>query len=110
MPDKLSPADQELMDQFIAGELARLQTAYPTQARNYSQTEVEVTCALWADIFGRIHPQVFHEAVDRFILNDRKGFFPTPGQVVKYVEDIISEVREVKDYLESYERMKKMEF
>lgn len=107
LPAHVPSADKVIIDQIIAGELAKLQVAYPSQIRNYSPEEVAATCALWTEIFGRVHPQVFHEAVQRFILNDRKGFFPTPGQVVKYVEDIIKEVREIKHRQESYERMKR---
>ncbi|MFI3254411.1 MAG: replicative helicase loader/inhibitor [Eubacteriales bacterium] len=92
LPAEMSGADKQKINTLIAGELAVLQVAFPTQARNFSQDEVEATSHLWQEIFGRIHPKLLHEAVKRFIFKDRKGFFPSPGLIVGEVEQIMEEI------------------
>jgi hypothetical protein len=78
---------------LIAAELYRLKTAYPTQARNFSDEEVDATNALWFEIFAGVDPRILHEAVTRFIVTDRKAFFPAPGQIVGFIEQIIAECK-----------------
>lgn len=74
---------------LIKIELAVLRTAYPTQARNFSAAEVQATTNLWFEIFAKVPAQLLHEAIKRFIINDRKGFFPTPGQIIGFIEQIV---------------------
>jgi hypothetical protein len=71
--------------------LAVLQTAFPTVVRNYTTQEYEAMCSLWGEIFGNVPQEIFREAIKRFVIADRKGFFPTPGQIVEFVEQIIGE-------------------
>ena len=47
--------------------------------------------ALWLEIFVAIEPGIFHDAIMRFVAADRKGFFPSPGQIMGIVENIQAE-------------------
>ena len=76
---------------LIAAELFKLRTAYPAQARNFKDEEVSAINALWQEVFAGVAPVVLHEAVRRFIITDRKAFFPSPGQIVGFVEQIMAE-------------------
>jgi hypothetical protein len=76
----------------VSVELFKLRTAYPTQARNYSDRETDALTALWLEIFAGIELEVLHEAVVRFIAADRKAFFPSPGQVMGHVDEIHAEI------------------
>ena len=71
--------------------LLTLRTAFPTQARNYSDREHDMISALWLEIFAEEEPGIFREAIMRFISTERKGFFPAPGQIMGIVEEIIAE-------------------
>lgn len=75
----------------IAVELFTLRTAYPTQARNFSPDEIAAINALWSEVFAGIDPQLLHLAIVRFVVADRKAFFPTVGQIVGVVEQIMAE-------------------
>lgn len=75
----------------INSQLLVLQTAFPTVVRNYDQREFEALQRLWYDIFKNVPEQLMKEAIKRFIINDRKGFFPSPGQIVGYIEQIVKE-------------------
>ncbi len=94
LPAQMKPQDREKHCKMIAGELAVLQMAYPTQSRNFTHSEVELTNRLWEEVFCQVHPKLVHEGVMLFIVSDKKGFFPTPGQVVACVEEIIREQQE----------------
>jgi len=87
-----------ISDVAISVGLLKLRTAFPTQTRNYSDKEHDMLMALWLEIFIAIEPSIFHEAIMRFVAADRKGFFPSPGQVMGNVEDIQAErERQAKD-------------
>ena len=47
--------------------------------------------ALWLEVFVEIEPGIFHEAILRFVTADRKGFFPSPGQIMGIIVDIQAE-------------------
>jgi hypothetical protein len=77
-----------IYDAEVSIGLLTLRTAFPTQARNYSDREHDVLIALWLDIFAEIEPGLLREAIMRFISTDRKGFFPAPGQIMGCAEEI----------------------
>ena len=74
----------------VSISLLTLRTAFPTQARNYSDKEHDMLTALWLEIFVEVVPGVLLEAAMQFIATDRKGFFPSPGQIMGIVEDILA--------------------
>ena len=78
----------------INSQLLILQTAFPTVVRNYDEYEVQALQQLWYDIFKNVPEQLMREVIKRFIINDRKGFFPSPGQIVGYIEQIVAEQKE----------------
>ena len=80
-----------IYDAEISIGLLKLRTAFPSQTRNYSDREHDMLMALWLEIFIAIESGIFHEAIMRFVATDRKGFFPSPGQVMGIVEDIQAE-------------------
>jgi len=80
-----------IYDAAISVGLLKLRTAFPTQTRNYSDKEHDMLIALWLEVFLAIEPSIFHEAIMRFVAADRKGFFPSPGQIMGIVEDIQAE-------------------
>ena len=75
----------------IDSQLLVLQTAFPTVVRNYDQYEYQALRSLWYEIFKNVPKDLMEEAIMRFIINDRKGFFPSPGQIVGYIEQIVVE-------------------
>lgn len=93
---RLSPQEQKKHNAFISAELFKLQTAFPTQFRNFSKEEATATNALWQEVFAGVDIALLHEAVIRFITTERKAFFPSPGQIVGCIEQIISERRDAK--------------
>lgn len=89
LPEQLTPEQIHAQNAMIACELGILSVAFPVQSRNFSQKEVEMTGKLWTELFSRVDPLIFHEAVSHFILSDRKGFFPSPGLIAGEVLAIV---------------------
>ena len=90
---KYGMTEQEwaIYDAALSIGLLTLRTAFPTQTRNYSDKEHDMLTALWLEMFAEVKPDILQEAIMRFIAKDRKGFFPAPGMVMGFVEDIIKE-------------------
>jgi hypothetical protein len=86
-----SMTEQQWKDHKIAvtASLFKLRTAFPTQSSKHSELEAEMLTALWLEVFAEINPEMLETAVNLYIKSDRKGFFPSPGQVMGIVEDII---------------------
>jgi len=80
-----------IYDAEISVGLLTLRTAFPTQTRNYSDKEHDMLTALWLEIFVSIEPGILNEAIMRFVTADRKGFFPSPGQIMGVIVDIQAE-------------------
>lgn len=78
-------------------QLMVLATAYPTIVRKYDQYEYKATQELWYIIFKNVPEELFQEAVKRYIINDTKGFFPAPGQIVGIITEIVKQ-REAEEF------------
>jgi len=86
-----------ILDAEVSIGLLTLRTAFPTQARNYSDREHDMLTALWLEIFAEVERGILNEAIMRFVAADRKEFFPSPGQVMGFVEEIIAEQKKRED-------------
>lgn len=84
-------SDNFLPPEVVDSQLLVLQTAFPTVVRNYDKYEYQALRNLWYGIFKGVPKDLLEEAIRRFIINDRKGFFPSPGQIVGYIEEIVIE-------------------
>ncbi len=73
----------------LNAQLLILQTAFPLSVRNYDEYEFKALQSLWYEIFKNVPEELMNEAVKRFIITERKGFFPSPGQIVGCIEDIM---------------------
>lgn len=86
----------------VAKQLLVLQTAYPTITRSYNKSEYRSLLKLWYSIFRFVPENTMREAIRRYIINDRKGFFPVPGQIVGYIEQIVGEENAAREARENY--------
>jgi len=93
--------EDELPPERIDAQLLVLQTAFPTVVRNYDKHEFKALQSLWHEIFKNVPEELLKEAVKRFIISDRKGFFPSPGQIIGHIEEIVKE-REDEEYMRAW--------
>lgn len=102
--------NEAITPQKMSAQLLVLQTAFPAVVRNFDKYEFQALQSLWYDIFKNVPEDITREAIRRFIINDRKGFFPSPGQIVQYVEQIADEqetARKEKEFVEMVEAQRK---
>lgn len=99
--------DKPIAPQKVSAQLLVLQTAFPAVVRNFDKFEFQALQSLWYDVFKNVPEEVMREAIRRFIINDRKGFFPSPGQIVKYVEQIAAEEKMRRDEEEFKKEMER---
>ncbi|MCL2215430.1 MAG: replicative helicase loader/inhibitor [Defluviitaleaceae bacterium] len=76
---------------LVTVELLKLRYAFPVQSQSASVETATNTAMVWAEALMGIEPEIIHAAVAKFIKDDRKGFFPSPGQIVGLAEKIIIE-------------------
>jgi hypothetical protein len=103
--NKYGMTEQEwaVYDAEMSFGLLKLRSSFPTQSRNYSDREVDIMTAVWLEVFAETERGILSEAIVRFVSTDRKGFFPSPGQIMGVVEDIQAE-RKAKIEAERLER------
>lgn len=82
----------------INKQLMVLSTAFPTVVRNFDPYEFKATQELWYSIFKNVPEELLQEAVRKFIITERKGFFPSPGQIIGIITDIVKK-REMDDLM-----------
>lgn len=73
----------------INKQLMVLSTAFPTVVRNFDPYEFKATQELWYNIFKNVPEELLQEAVMQYIINERKGFFPSPGQIIGIITEIV---------------------
>ena len=79
----LSSAEKKTV---VATALAVVRAAFPVQ--NFTREKAESINNLWMITFANVESDILREAVLDFVSKDTKGFFPSPGQIMKSVEDV----------------------
>jgi hypothetical protein len=92
---KISPIN----DRTIGNSILKLRVSFPT--KSFSEEEGKALLLVWGECFAGGRVDVFEEAVRRFIKNDKKGFFPSPGMIMAECENIMSEIAMKKEREES---------
>ena len=90
--------NEPLTPSQINKQLMVLSTAFPTVVRNFDPYEFKATQELWYSIFKNVPEELFQEAVKKYIINERKGFFPSPGQIIGIITEIVKK-REMDDLM-----------
>ncbi|GHU51683.1 hypothetical protein AGMMS49975_05900 [Clostridia bacterium] len=100
--------ERPLTEKQLSAQLMTLQTAFPTVVRNYEPLEFKAMQMLWYEIFKNVPEEIMREAIRRFIINDRKGFFPSPGQIVGCIEQIVKEEQDRRDEIATQEHLARL--
>lgn len=82
----------------IVGECYRIRTLFDTEAGKQDKDYVAIIEDTWIRAFRDTNPDILAEAVHEFILTDKKGFLPKPGQIVEMISKGIKDVERRKYY------------
>jgi len=101
-----SDAAKLLHDAKVVGECYRVRVLFDTETLKTDKDYVSIIEDTWLKTFKDTDPELLETAVQEFIVSDKKGFLPKPGQIVellvKGVKDI--ERRRYYEELEKRER------
>ena len=76
--------------------------------RESDKVKADGTLAVWLEAFYSKRPEVILEAVSRFIREDRSGFFPAPGLIMGFVEQIEREEKARESFRREVEQRRRL--
>jgi hypothetical protein len=85
-------AERLIHDAKVVGECYRVRVLFDTEHLKSDKDYIAIIEDTWLRTFKDTDPQLLEEAVQNFIVSDKKGYLPKPGQIVellvKGVKDI----------------------
>jgi len=67
----------------IIGECYRVRVLFDTADQRENKDYVEIVEDTWLRTFKDTDPELLETAVQEFIISDKKGYLPKPGQIVE---------------------------
>ena len=68
-----------------------LSAAYPGAYKRFTEQKFETLIAVWYNTFSEYPVQMVMVGVQGYISTDTSGFPPSPGQVIKIIQDLTAE-------------------
>ena len=109
--DNISRLDYETAQKLahktkIVAECYRVRVLFDTEAMKNDKDYVAIVEDTWLKAFKDTDPALLCEAVQNFIVSDKMGFLPKPGQIVELLVKGIKDI-ERKRYFETIERLER---
>jgi len=76
-------ATRLIHDAKIIGECYRVRVLFDTVDQKTNKDYVEIIEDIWLKTFKDTDPELLETAVQEFIVSDKKGYLPKPGQIVE---------------------------
>ena len=90
----------------IIGECYRVRVLFDTVDQKSNKDYVEIIEDTWLRTFKDTDPELLETAVREFIVSDKKGYLPKPGQIVELLAKGCKEITRRRYYAE-LERMER---
>ena len=103
---KNNDAAKLIHDAKVIGECYRVRVLFDTVDLKNNSDYVEVIEDTWLRTFKDTDPELLAEAVQNFIVSDKKGYLPKPGQIVELLVKGVKDI-ERKRYYDNIERMER---
>jgi len=107
--NQLSQADETaklLHDAKVVGECFRVRVLFDTEHLKADKDYIAIIEDTWLRAFKDTDPELLEQAVHEFIVSDKKGFLPKPGQIVELLVKGVEEIKS-RRYWEKIERMER---
>ena len=91
----------------IVGECYRVRVLFDTDARKQDKDYIAVIEDTWLKTFKDTAPELLAEAVQNFIVSDKNGYLPKPGQIVELLVKGVKEI-ECKRHFRHIEQLERM--
>jgi len=99
----LNAADQLIHNAKVVGECYRVRVLFDTEANKHDKDYIAIIEETWLNAFKYTAPELLAEAVHEFILSDKNGFLPKPGQIVELLAKSVKDI-ERRRYFAEIER------
>ena len=94
-------------DAKVIGECYRVRVLFDTADQKNNSDYAEVIESTWLRTFKYTDPDLLEEAVQNFIVSDKKGYLPKPGQIIELLVKGCKDI-ERKRYWDKIERMERL--
>jgi len=100
---KNNDAAKLLHDAKVVGECYRVRVLFDTETLKTDKDYVSIIEDTWLKTFKDTDPELLETAVQEFIVSDKKGFLPKPGQIVELLVKGVKDI-ERRRYFEELEK------
>ena len=90
----------------VIGECYRIRVLFDTEHHKNDKDYIAIIEDTWLRTFKDTAPELLEEAVQNFIVADKKGYLPKPGQIVEFLAKEVKNI-ERRRYWAKIERMER---
>jgi len=103
---EVNEAAKLIHDAKVVGECFRVRVLFDTEHLKNDKDYIAIIEDTWLRAFKDTDPELLEQAVHEFIISDKKGYLPKPGQIV---EMLVKGVETIKSrrYWQKIERMER---
>ena len=76
----------------IIDECTRIRVLFDTDQKLYDEVYIGIIEQTWVRTFGDTKPELLVQAVQEFIVSDKKGYLPKPGQII---ESLVKNIKRI---------------
>jgi len=103
---EINNAEKLIHDAKVIGECYRVRVLFDTEHLKNDKDYISIIEDTWLRTFKDIDPELLETAVQEFIISDKKGYLPKPGQIVELIAKGTKDI-ERRRYFEKIERLER---
>ena len=103
---ELDDANTLIQESKIIGECYKIRVLFDTEHLKNDNDYIAIIEDIWLKAFMHTEPALLEEAVFNFILSDKDGYLPKPGQIVELIAKGVMDIKR-RRYYENIERMER---
>ena len=99
-------ADRLIHNAKVVGECYRIRVLFDTEHLKNDKDYISIIEDTWLKTFKDTDPELLEQAVQEFIVSDKKGYLPKPGQIVELLAKGVKSI-EQRRYWQEIERLER---
>jgi len=93
-------AEKLIHDAKVIGECYRVRVLFDTEHLKTDKDYVSIIEDTWLRTFKDTDPDLLEAAIQEFIVSDKKGYLPKPGQIVELLAKGVEDIKRRRYYRE----------
>ena len=103
---EINDAEKLIHDAKVIGECYRVRVLFDTEHLKNDKDYISIIEDTWLRTFKDTDPELLETAVQEFIVSDKKGYLPKPGQIVELIAKGTKDIKR-RRYYEEIERLER---